>query len=106
MYARRVTLNLKPNSSSDFTNRMNTEVIPVLKRQKGFQDEFAFTQKDGKEAFGISLWDRKESADAYEQGDYSQVKAVMQKLADGEPRVEGYEVNSTTYHTQPAANTK
>lgn len=100
MYARKVTLNIKPNSSSDFTSRMNDEVIPVLKKQKGFQDEIAFTQQDGKEAFGISLWDRKESADAYEQGDYKQVKAVMQKLADGEPRVEGYEVSSTTYHKQ------
>jgi hypothetical protein len=91
-------MKLKPNTAADFTKRLEADVIPLLRKQKGFQDEIAFATKEGKEAFGISLWDRKESAEAYGQGDYSQVKKLMENVIDGEARVEGYEVSTSTYH--------
>lgn len=107
MYARKVTLKLKPNKSADFTKRLEADVIPLLRKQKGFQDEIAFTANEGKDAFGISLWDRKESADAYHQGEYSQVKKMMEDLTDGQAHVEGYEVSaSTVVRKAPAAEAK
>jgi hypothetical protein len=42
MYARRVSLNLKPDSRTEFTNMLETEIIPVLRKQKGFLDEITF----------------------------------------------------------------
>src|SRR2546427_218488 len=47
MYARRVSLQLKPNSAAEFTQRLETEIIPMLRKQKGFQDEITFVAPDG-----------------------------------------------------------
>jgi len=36
MYARRVSLLLKPNSRAEFTQKLETDIIPMLRKQKGF----------------------------------------------------------------------
>jgi heme-degrading monooxygenase HmoA len=103
MYARRVSLQLKPNTSTEFSRKLESDVIPLLRKQKGFQDEIAFTAKGGKEAFGISLWDRKESAEAYEKSTYPQVAKLLEKVVEGPARVETFEVSNSTFHKIVAA---
>lgn len=103
MYARRVSLNLKPNTQAEFTRQLEKEVIPMLRKQKGFQDEITFVVPSGKEAFGISLWDNKESAEAYNRGAYLEVTKLLSKVVEGTPRVETYEVSNSTYHKIGAA---
>jgi len=58
MFARRVFMRLKPNSVAEFTQRFEMEIIPLLRKQNGFQDEITFVSAGGKEAFALSLWDR------------------------------------------------
>ena len=48
MFARRVSMQLKPNTTAEFTRKMETEVIPMLRKQKGFQDEITFVAAGGK----------------------------------------------------------
>jgi heme-degrading monooxygenase HmoA len=103
MFARRVSLNLKPNSAAEFTQQLEKEVIPMLRKQKGFQDEITFVVPAGTEAFGVSLWDTKESAEAYSQGSYAQVTKMLEKVLVGTPRVETYEVSNSTFHKIGAA---
>jgi hypothetical protein len=103
MFARRVSLNLKPNTQAEFTRQLEKEVIPMLKKQKGFRDEITFIVPSGKEAFGISLWDNKDSADAYNRGAYLEVTKLLSKVVDGTPHVETYEVSNSTYHKIGAA---
>jgi len=98
MYARKVSMHLKPNTLADYTKKLETDVIPLLRKQRGFQDEISFTAQDGKEAFGISLWDSRESAEAYQRGPYPQVLKMLEKVAEGTPRVETYEVSNSTFH--------
>jgi heme-degrading monooxygenase HmoA len=71
----------------------------LLRRQPGFRDEIAFVTPGGTEAFAISLWDTKESADAYSRDTYPEVLRVLADVVEGTPRVETYEVvNSTSHH--------
>ena len=63
MFARRVCMHLKPNSVAELMQRMDKEVLPMLRKLKGFQDEITFVNHGGNEAFAISLWDRAESAE-------------------------------------------
>ena len=42
MFVRKVTTLLKPNSISKFSRLMEEEVIPMLCKQNGFQDELTF----------------------------------------------------------------
>ena len=60
MYARRVSMNLKPNSRAEFTQKLESEIIPLLRKQKGFQDEITFIAPVGNGAFGVSLGHQRE----------------------------------------------
>jgi hypothetical protein len=37
MFARNVSINLRPNTLSDFLKTMENEIVPLLRTQKGFQ---------------------------------------------------------------------
>ncbi len=98
MFARRVSMHLKPNSAAEFTQRLEKEIIPLLRKQKGFQDEITFVAPGGKEAFGISLWENVENAEAYNRGTYPEVTKILARVVEGTPQVETYEVSNSTFH--------
>jgi len=103
MFTRRVYMHLKPNSVAELTQRLEKEIIPLLRKQKGFQDEITFVAPSGTEAFGISLWDRAESAEAYNRGTYPEVTKLLATVVDGPPQVETYNVANSTFHKIAAA---
>ncbi|HEY3155356.1 MAG TPA: hypothetical protein VGK76_01850 [Candidatus Eisenbacteria bacterium] len=103
MFARRVSMELKPNSSLELTQKLETEVIPMLRKQKGFQDEITFVATGGAKAFGISLWDKSENADTYNRETYPEVVKLLAKFVEGTPRIDTYEVSNSTFHKIAAA---
>lgn len=98
MFARKVYMHLKPNSVAEFTQRLEKDVLPLLRKQKGFQDEITFVGQSGREAFGISLWDKAEDAEAYNRGTYSDVTNFLATVVEGVPQVETYNVANSTFH--------
>ncbi len=98
MFARTVNLSLKPNDVAAFTQTMEKEIIPLLRKQKGFQDEITFVVPAGTEAVAISLWDQKENAEAYNRGVYPKVLRALANVVEGTPRVQTYEVSNSTFH--------
>ena len=104
MYARNVTLHLKANSADEFSRTLETDVLPMLRKQNGFKDELAFVGSDGAEAVSISMWDRKENADAYGRDTYPTVLKSLSNVIEGTPTVETYEVSNSTFHQIPARN--
>jgi hypothetical protein len=98
MYARSVSMNLKANTAAEFTRTINDEVIPLLRKQNGFLDEIVLAVPGKTEAVGISLWDRKESAEAYNRDTYPQVQKTLAKVLEGTPVVKTYEVTNSTFH--------
>lgn len=105
MFARRVYLHLKPNSVAELTQRLEKEVLPLLRKQKGFQDEISFVGQGGTEAFAISLWDKAENAEAYNRGAYPEVTKILATVVDGPAQVETFEVANSTFHKIAAAVT-
>ena len=104
MYARNVTLHLKANTAPEFTRTLETDVLPMLRKQNGFKDEITFVASDRSEAVAISLWDRKESAEAYSRDTYPQVLKTLAKVVEGTPVVESYEVSNSTFHKIASRN--
>jgi hypothetical protein len=98
MFARTVNLHLKPNSVSELTQTIDKEIIPLLRKQKGFQDEITFVVPGGAEAVAISLWDQKENAEAYVRATYPQVLRALAKVVEGTPQVQTSEVSNSTFH--------
>jgi heme-degrading monooxygenase HmoA len=98
MFARNLHLRLKPNCVSEFTRTIDKEVIPLLRKQKGFQDEITFVTPNGTEVVGISLWDEREDAEAYDRRAHPAVLKALAKVAEGTPEVRTYEVANSTFH--------
>ena len=99
MFARTVRMHLKPNSVMQFTETMERDVIPLLRKQQGFKDEITFLPADGSnEAVAISLWEKRENAEAYQRGAYPDVLKAVANVADGTPQVQTSEVSNSTWH--------
>lgn len=98
MFARRVYMHLKPKSVAEFTQKMEKEVIPILRKHKGFHDEITFVAPGGADAFGISLWETAENAEQYNRQGYPSVVKILSKLIDGAPQVKTFEVCNSTFH--------
>ena len=98
MFARSVHLHLKPNRVAEFARTIEKEIIPLLRKQKGFQDEITFVVPGGNEAVAVSLWDQKEDAEAYNRGTYPEVLRGLAKVVEGTPQVQTYEVSNSTFH--------
>lgn len=47
MFARKVSMRLKVNSVPRFIDRLKNEILPVLGRQQGLQNQFAFGSPTG-----------------------------------------------------------
>ena len=101
MFARSVSFHLKPGRTAEFTKLLDTDIIPVLRKQKGFQDEIAFVAPGGADAVGISVWDQKEDAETYARGTYPGVIKTLAQVVEGTPQVQTYEVCNSTFHKIP-----
>jgi len=99
MFARSISFRLKADTNiAAFTNLIETEALPMLRQQKGFVDEITMCTPGGQDAVGISLWDRKESADAYNSQGYPAVLKALRNVVEGTPQVHTYEVANSTFH--------
>jgi len=98
MFARSVSIRLKPNSVAELNRLIETEALPLLRKQKGFQDEITFVAPNGVDAVAISLWQQKENADAYSRDAYPGLLKTLGRVVEGTPQVHTYEVASSTFH--------
>ena len=104
MYARNVTLHLKANSAPEFTRKLENDVLPVLRKQNGFKDEITFVAPNGTDALAISLWEKRENAEAYGRDTYPAVLTSLSMVVEGTPKVESYEVSNSTFHRIASKN--
>ena len=105
MFTRHVIMELKPSAQPEFTNVIDSKVLPLLRKQKGFRDLITFVAPDRSEAIAISFWDTKEEADAYNTTGYSEVLKTLTGVVEGTPRVGTAEVATSTFQKLAAAKT-
>jgi hypothetical protein len=98
MYARNVSFRLKSNMHSDYTRTFETQILPLLRKQKGFKDEITLSNPGSGDAVSISLWENKSNADDYNTHTYPEVLKTLAKVVDGTPRVQTFEAVMSTLH--------
>src|SRR5437763_15929374 len=103
MFVRKVTTLLKPNSISKFSRLMEQEVIPMLRKQNGFEGELTFFDASADGVTGISLWDKASNAEVYSRATYPAVLKKLATLIEGTPKVDTYEVMNSTFPKIAAA---
>jgi len=91
-------MKLKANSAVEFNRIIENEVLPLLRKQKGFRDEITFIAPERSEAVGNSFWDTKEDAQAYNSTSYPEILKALSKVVEGTPTVETFEVSNSTCH--------
>jgi hypothetical protein len=101
MFARTVTFHLKPGLAGEFSRLLDQDIMPILRKQKGFQDEISLVAAGGADAVGISMWDLQENAEAYARRAYAGVLKTLEPVVEGTPLVQTYEVSSSTFHKIP-----
>ena len=94
--ARKVEFSIKSGQEQEVNKIIEAKILPILKKQKGFQDELVMIH--GLRACAISLWDDRSDADTYEKTAYPQVLEALRPVIEGTPQVETCEVPFTTLH--------
>jgi len=103
MYARNVSFRLKSNTQSEYTRTFENQILPLLRKQKGFKDEITFSNPGSQDAVAISLWESKANADDYNTNTYPGVMKTLANVIDGTPRVQTFETVVSTFHNVPVA---
>ena len=98
MFARNVSFQLKSNMYSDYTRTFENEILPLLRKQKGFKDEITLSNPSSLDAIAISLWDSKANAEAYNTNTYPEVLKTLARMIDGTPTVQTFEAVTSTFH--------
>jgi hypothetical protein len=98
MYARNVRIKLKANGAPEFSRILENEIIPLLRKQEGFQDEMLLIAPQRNEAIAISFWDKQVNAEAYNHIAYLDVLRILSKVVEEMPVVETFEVANSTSH--------
>jgi quinol monooxygenase YgiN len=104
MFARNVSIHLKPNTLRDFQQTFEKEVLPLLRKQPGFRDEITFIDENKTDVTAISLWESKEQAETYSRNTYPTVLKALDKFLDSPPKVRVLNVMNSTSHKITAAD--
>ncbi len=105
MFAREVVLQLKPNVAKELPVTFEKEILPLLRRQKGFVDELLLVTPEKREVEAISLWESKEYAELYNRELYPEIEKIMARYIEGIPVVKKFEAEFSTFHKVAFATT-
>ena len=95
-YARKVDFNLKSGQEKEFDRIFESKIVPMLQKQKGFQDELVLTA--GRQVTAISLWDTRQDAETYEKATHAKVLDALKPMIEATPKVQPCEVPYATFH--------
>jgi hypothetical protein len=98
MFARNVSIHLKPNTLSDYTRAFEKDVLPLLRKQNGFKDQITFAGAGGVDVTAISLWENRADAETYNTKAYPDVLKTLARFIDGTPKVHNFDVVNSTFH--------
>jgi hypothetical protein len=98
MFARTVSILLKSNMLSDYNRTFEKDILPLLRKQKGFRDEITLSNPTSLDAIAISLWETRADADAYNTSTYPEVLKSLARMIDGTPKVQTFEAVTSTFH--------
>jgi heme-degrading monooxygenase HmoA len=98
MFSRCISAKLKADVAKQVPTIIQNDVLPLLRKQKGFRDEVVLISPDRSAVLSISFWDTKADAEAYDRTAFPEVLKAITKLVEGTPQVLAYEVTSSTFH--------
>ncbi len=78
MFGRIVEFTPKPEMKDEIVNVLRKEVVPVLKKQRGFLEFVPFVPETKTEKWiAVTFWAEKRDADLWEREGYPKVDAIL-----------------------------
>ena len=91
---RNVRVQLKEGKNKEFIQVFESQILPVLRQQTGFQDELALL--DNSRALLISFWNSRKDAETYSTTVFPKLVEKLGPMIQAPPTVETYEVAALT----------
>ena len=98
MYVRTVPMSVKAGAFEAFTELIESEIIPLIRHLKGFQDALTLIVPGGREAIGISVWSRRMDADRYGRCTEKEVMSRLALLLDDSGTAKTSRLSNSTFH--------
>ena len=98
MFTRRLVMNLRPDSASELARVTENEILPLLRRQKGFRNVVTSIDSARSRAVSYTCWETKEDAEAYHRTGHQVSLKSLINVVVGLPRVETFELSDSTFH--------
>jgi hypothetical protein len=100
MFARSISVHLKPGMLASFNQKLENQILPLLRKQKGFKDEITLAEPRADQVLSIGLWENQLAADAYAATLYPQVLEILRAEIDGHPHVRTFSVVTSSVNKQ------
>ena len=98
MFTRRLVMNLRPDSASELARVTENEIVPLLRKQKGFRDVVTSIDSGRSRAVSYTCWETKEDAEAYHLTGHQESLKSLVNVVVGLPRVETFELSGSSFH--------
>jgi len=95
-YARNVNFSVKPGKVDEFNRLMTTEILPLMKGQKGFCQDLTLLHSNT--GISITVWDDRACAETYNTKTYPEVLKKLNPVLEGTPRVETFDTIHELVH--------
>jgi len=97
MFARIIACEVKMEKKEEFVKVLKNEVLPILKKQTGFQEILPFFPEKMREekVITISLWTTKADAERYEREFYPKVLDILKPFLTAPVKVNYHTLETT-----------
>jgi hypothetical protein len=90
MYARKASLCLKAESVNQFLQKVEHEVIPLFRKQRGFLDQLIIVPDRGNIVYVYTFWENGEDAEKYDCSTLPALSQLLTAVVDGALRVHAF----------------
>jgi hypothetical protein len=94
MYMLLIEGELKPGKKDEFMKAWSSKILPLLKKQDGFIDEFLTFEEGTHMGCGLAFWKSREQCERYRRDVFPQAKSFVEHLMHGHPKMRGFEVGA------------
>jgi heme-degrading monooxygenase HmoA len=99
MFTRVVELKCKAGKTTEVTRIASEKILPILRKQQGFQDEIVLTSNtDPSRVMALSFWTRREDAERYQREQFSNITELLLPLCEAKPMISTFTVDTSTVH--------
>ena len=99
MFTRGVSMRLMATLLAEHTKTIEDAILTLLRKQVGFQGQITLDVPGSTEAVTVSLWDKKENAEAYNREINPQLRKTLEKFIGRAPAIQTDEVVSSTFYS-------